>query len=57
MSNVNRIKINDMRQRFEQQMTMGVEPISEVKIRLKSRDEMPPTLIGFANNIHHTGIK
>ena len=36
-----------MRQRFEQQMTMGVEPISEVKIRLKSRDEMPPLLFAL----------
>lgn len=36
-----------MRQRFEQQMTMGVEPISEVKIRLKSRDEMPPLLLAL----------
>lgn len=36
-----------MRQRFEQQMTMGVEPISEVTIRLKSRDEMPPLLVSL----------
>lgn len=36
-----------MRQRFEQQMTMGVAPISEVKIRLKSRDEMPPLLLAL----------
>lgn len=36
-----------MRQRFEQQMSMGVEPISEVKIRLKSRDEMPPLLFAL----------
>lgn len=36
-----------MRQRFEQQMTMGIEPISEVKIRLKSRDEMPPLLLAL----------
>ena len=36
-----------MRQRFEQQLTMGVEPISEVKIRLKSRDEMPPLLLAL----------
>jgi len=42
-----RIKIKDMRQRFEQQMTMGIEPISEVKIRLKSRDEMPPLLLAL----------
>ena len=36
-----------MRQRFEQQLTMGIEPISEVKIRLKSRDEMPPLLLAL----------
>ena len=36
-----------MRQRFEQQLSMGVEPISEVKIRLKSRDEMPPLLFAL----------
>ena len=36
-----------MRKRFEQQMTMGVEPIAEVKIRLKSRDEMPPILLAL----------
>src|ERR1035437_8523869 len=28
-----------MRQRFEQQISMGVVPISEVKIRLKSRNK------------------
>lgn len=36
-----------MRKRFEQQMTMGITPISEVKIRTKSRDEMPPILVAL----------
>ena len=34
-----------MRKRFEEQLSLGVIPISEVKIRTKSRDEMPPILI------------
>ncbi|MEK9165232.1 MAG: ISNCY family transposase [Patescibacteria group bacterium] len=33
-----------MRQRFEQQTTMGITPISEVKFPLRSRDELPPVL-------------
>jgi hypothetical protein len=36
-----------MRQRFEQQLSLGGIPISEVKIRTKSRDEMPPTLVAL----------
>lgn len=36
-----------MRQRFEQQFSLGVIPISEVKIRIKSRDEMPPLLVAL----------
>lgn len=36
-----------MRQRFEQQMSLGITPISEVKINLKCRDEMPPTLFAL----------
>lgn len=36
-----------MRQRFEQQYSLGVEPISEVHIRVKCRDEMPPILIAL----------
>lgn len=36
-----------MRQRFEQQLSLGVTPISEVEIRTKSRDEMPPLLIAL----------
>jgi hypothetical protein len=34
-----------MRKRFEEQLSLGVIPISEVKIRIKSRDEMPPILV------------
>lgn len=33
-----------MRQRFKQQLTLGISPISEVKIPTKSRDELPPVL-------------
>lgn len=33
-----------MRQRFEQQTTLGIAPISEVKFPLRSRDELPPVL-------------
>jgi len=33
-----------MRQRFEQQTTLGIIPISEVKFPLRSRDELPPVL-------------
>jgi transposase, IS5 family len=33
-----------MRQRFEQQLSLHVTPISEVKIPLKSRDELAPML-------------
>src|ERR1035437_9043752 len=36
-----------MRQRFEQQLSLGVIPIGEVKIRTKSRDEMPPLLVAL----------
>ena len=36
-----------MRQRFEQQSTMGIEPISEVNFPLKSRDELPAVLMGL----------
>jgi transposase, IS5 family len=36
-----------MRQRFEQQLSLGVTPISEVHIRTKSRDEMPPLLVAL----------
>ena len=33
-----------MRQRFEQQLNLGTVPISNIKIPVKSRDEMPPTV-------------
>jgi hypothetical protein len=33
-----------MRQRFEQQTTLGILPVKEVKFPLKSRDELPPVL-------------
>ena len=33
-----------MRQRFEQQLSLGTLPIIEIKIPVKSRDEMPPTV-------------
>jgi len=36
-----------MRQRFEQQSTIGITPISEVKISTKSRDELPPVLMAL----------
>lgn len=36
-----------MRQRFEQQTTLGIRPISEVKLPLKSRDELPAVLLGL----------
>jgi IS5 family transposase len=33
-----------MRQRFEQQITLGTVAIADVQLPLKSRDELPPTL-------------
>ena len=33
-----------MRKRFEQQLKLGIIPISEVKLPIKSRDELPPIL-------------
>jgi hypothetical protein len=33
-----------MRQRFEQQLVLGADPISETKFPLRSRDELPPVL-------------
>ncbi len=33
-----------MRQRFEQQLQIGTVPISEYKVKLKSRHELPPVL-------------
>jgi len=37
-------KFIKMRQRFEQQTTLGILPISEAKFPLRSRDELPPVL-------------
>src|SRR5688572_8510203 len=36
-----------MRQRFDQQLHLGVQPILEVQLPLKSRDELPPILRGL----------
>ncbi len=36
-----------MRQRFQQQTTFGITPISEVKFPLRSRDELPPALMAL----------
>lgn len=36
-----------MRQRFEQQTTLGIVPISEVKFPIRSRDELPPVLMAL----------
>lgn len=36
-----------MRQRFDQQLYLGVQPIAEVQLPLKSRDELPPILRGL----------
>ena len=36
-----------MRHRFQQQTTLGITPISEVKFPLRSRDELPPVLMGL----------
>jgi len=38
------IILTKMRQRFEQQSSMGITPIEEVKFPLRSRDELPPVL-------------
>lgn len=36
-----------MRKRFDQQISLGITPINEVKINIKSRDEMPPILVAL----------
>lgn len=36
-----------MRKRFEEQSSIGITPISEVKIRTKCRDEMPAILLAL----------
>ena len=36
-----------MRQRFQQQTTLGITPITQVKFPLRSRDELPPVLMAL----------
>lgn len=36
-----------MRYRFQQQSTLGITPVSEVKFPLRSRDELPPVLMAL----------
>ena len=36
-----------MRHRFQQQTTLGITPINEVKFPLRSRDELPPVLMAL----------
>jgi IS5 family transposase len=36
-----------MRHRFEQQTTLGITPINDVKFPLRSRDELPPVLMAL----------
>ena len=36
-----------MRQRFQQQTTLGITPINEVRFPLRSRDELPPVLMAL----------
>lgn len=36
-----------MRQRFEQQTSLGITPVAEVKFPLRSRDELPPVLMAL----------
>ena len=36
-----------MRQRFDVQLALGQIPIERVRIPLKSRDELPPILVGL----------
>jgi hypothetical protein len=36
-----------MRHRFEQQTTLGITPINEIRFPLRSRDELPPVLMGL----------
>ncbi len=43
-----------MRQRFEQQLSLGTVPIRDIQITTKSRDEMTPTVraLQFLSLIH-----
>lgn len=36
-----------MRKRFEQQTTIGILPVADVKVNTKSRDELPPVLVAL----------
>ena len=49
-----------MRKRFEQQLQLGTVPISEYKVKLKSRHELPPVLAAlqyvFVNSQINTKI-
>ncbi len=36
-----------MRHRFQQQTSLGITPVSEVKFPLRSRDELPPVLMAL----------
>ena len=36
-----------MRDRFQQQTTLGITPINDVKFPLRSRDELPPVLMAL----------
>jgi IS5 family transposase len=39
--------VKKMRHRFQQQTSLGITPISEIKFPLRSRDELPPVLMGL----------
>jgi len=41
------IQIKKMRKRFEQQTSLGIVPIPEVKINSKTRHELPQLLVGL----------
>ncbi len=45
-----------MRQRFQQQLTIGVVPIGEVLINLKSRHELPPVLFALQYAFNDAGM-
>ena len=40
-------ELRGMRKRFEQQLELGGVPISEVKLPVRSRDELPPVMAGL----------
>ncbi|WP_027395928.1 hypothetical protein [Aquimarina latercula] len=49
-----------MRKRFEQQMELGVKPIAETPVRVKSRDDIPalikPLLLIYTTPIYNEKI-